>query len=78
MSEEEKKIENAIDRLNYINRNFTYLNQYSTHDLDCIETILNLIEKQQKEIEELKSENYELNNRINDLLDSIPESKNRR
>ena len=31
--------------------------------------------RQQKEIAELKSDNYELNNRINDLLDSIPKQK---
>lgn len=34
-------------------------------------TLLNLIEKLQKENEELKADNYELNNRITDLLENI-------
>ncbi len=34
-------------------------------------TLLNLIEKLQKENEELKTDNYELNNRITDLLENI-------
>ena len=38
-------------------------------------TLLNLIEKLQKENEELKADNYELNNRITDLLENIPIQK---
>ena len=34
-----------------------------------------IIQKQQNKISQLESENYELNNRINDLLDNIPKSK---
>lgn len=37
--------------------------------------LLNLTKKLQKENEELKADNYELNNRITDLLENIPIQK---
>jgi cell division protein FtsB len=37
--------------------------------------VLNLINKLQKENEELKTDNYELNNRITDLSKNIPVQK---
>ena len=37
--------------------------------------LLNLTKKSQKEKEELKADNYELNNRITDLLENIPIQK---
>lgn len=44
-------------------------------DYGIFEILLNLIEKLQKENEELKVDNYELNNRITDLLENIPVQK---
>lgn len=44
-------------------------------DVNILDTLLNIIKKLQKENEELKADNYELNNRINDLLDNIPVQK---
>ena len=41
----------------------------------AIEHILSAYKRVLKENEELKADNYELNNRINDLLDSIPIQK---
>ncbi len=51
MSEEDKK---AIQRLEYINRQYDCNNYYSIYDLECIETILNLIQSQQEELEKNK------------------------
>ena len=42
---------------------------------DEILIAVNLIEKLQKENEELKADNYELNNIITDLLENIPIQK---
>ena len=42
---------------------------------DEILIAVNLIEKLQKENEKLKADNYELNNRITDLLENIPVQK---
>lgn len=65
MSEEEKK---AIEYLHDICTKSWIASSLEVEDFESIEIVLNLIEKQAKEIEELKSDNYELNNRINDLL----------
>lgn len=45
------------------------INLLSDEENDAIATVTILINKQQKEIEELKADNYELNNRINELLE---------
>ena len=68
-------IEEAIERLEYIDRTYSCNNYYSIWDLKCIEIILSDYKRVLKENEELKADNYELNNRINDLLDNISVQK---
>lgn len=78
MTEEEEK---AIERLEYINRQYDCCDYYSIYDLDCIETILNLIDKLKRENEQLKNEyiipDYilkdidELKRENNELKDSL-------
>lgn len=43
--------EEAIERLKYIDMQYDCNNYYSRYDLDCIETILNLLEKKDKQID---------------------------
>lgn len=71
----ENSIEEAIERLEYIDRTYSYNNYYSIWDLKCIEILLSDYKRVLKENEELKADNYELNNRINDLLDNISVQK---
>lgn len=69
MNEEEKKAIEYLDK-------YTKWETYGERNLEKdIMTALNLIEKLQKENEELKADNYELNNRITDLLENIPVQK---
>ena len=49
-------IEEAIERLKYINMAYDCNNYYSRYDLDCIETALNLIQTQQAELEKKDTE----------------------
>lgn len=73
MKEEEKKV------IEFLKENMLDYEEIDTSILLDInskhKTILNLIEKLQKENKELKADNYELNNRINDLLENIPIQK---
>ena len=67
MSEEEKKaIENLKEVVDLYNDECLITTDY---DFKSIEIILNLIEKQQKEIEELKNKNNLMNAKIHNLLD---------
>ena len=75
MNEEEREIVKKFERLylkDFNNEKIT--NEDRLSYIECA-LMTNLIEKLQKENEELKADNYELNNRINDLLENIPVQK---
>lgn len=63
LSDEEKK---AMERINYIQDFIIENGQYNAdvNDMEYFSKILNLIEKQQKEIEELKITKKELTERV--------------
>ena len=47
--------EEAIERLKYIDMQYNCNNYYSRYDLDCIETVLNLLEKKDRQIEQYQN-----------------------
>lgn len=50
-----ENVEEAIDRLEYVNRAYDYNNYYSRYDLDCIQILLSDYKRVLKENEELKN-----------------------
>ena len=51
-----ENIEEAIDRLEYVNRAYDCNNYYSRYDLDCIEILLSDYKRVLKENEQLKND----------------------
>lgn len=51
---DDKELEEAIKRLEHIDRYYDCNNYYSKHDLDCIETALKELERLQEENKNLK------------------------
>ena len=48
-----KEIEEAKERLKYINMAYDCCNHYSRYDLDCIETLLQYIDQLENKVKEL-------------------------
>ena len=55
MSEEEKKnLKHIKERAEYVSKNILGTNVFTTYDVHCVNMLIEIIETQQKEIEELK------------------------
>lgn len=74
MTEEERKAVEILNTFEFRGKTRNY-KEISLEDSKSVKIVLNLLEKLQKENEELKADNYELNNRITDLLENIPIQK---
>ena len=59
-----ENVEEAIDRLEYVNRAYDCNNYYSRYDLDCIQILLSDYKRVLKINEVLLKENEELKNKI--------------
>ena len=59
-----ENVEEAIDRLEYVNRAYDYNNYYSRYDLDCIQILLSDYKRVLEINEVLLKENKELKNKI--------------
>ena len=62
-------IEEAIERLEYIDRTYSYNNYYSIWDLKCIEILLSAYKRVLKENEQLSTEVNSLKKDISNMYD---------
>lgn len=62
-----ENIEEAIDRLEYVNRAYDCNNYYSRYDLGCIEILLSDYKRVLKENELLRQQNISYKNNIHEL-----------
>lgn len=73
-------IEEAIERLEYIDRAYSYNNYYSVWDLKCIEILLSDYKRVLKENEKYKKSDYETicleNNELREITDRIQSEYN--
>lgn len=73
-------IEEAIERLEYIDRAYSYNNYYSVWDLKCIEILLSDYKRVLKENERYKKSDYEIicleNNGLREITDRIQSKYN--
>ena len=65
----EKNIEEAIERLEYINRAYSYNNYYSVWDLKCIEILLSNYKRVLKKNEQLQTEVNSLKKDISNMYE---------
>ena len=63
----ENSIEEAIERLEYIDRAYSCNNYYSTWDLKCIEILLSDYKRVLKKNELLRQQNISYKNNIHEL-----------
>ena len=62
-----ENIEEAIDRLEYVNRAYDCNNYYSRYDLDCIEILLSDYKRVLKENEQLNAEVNNLKGKLDEI-----------
>lgn len=65
----QENVEEAIDRLEYVNRAYDCNNYYSRYDLDCIQILLSDYKRVLEINEVLLKENEKLKNKLLDILE---------
>ena len=76
ISEQEKKAIHSMKRLLLYSKEHEYFSPFLEHEIDDMEILLNLLDKQQEEIEKLKFNNHMVG-KWNEYLDKDCISKNR-